>query len=394
MSSSPRKSPKRWSAQEDAALHEAVTKQQSSRGSKDWHRIAQCLPGRSNKDCRKRWVNQVRGGLRKGAWNQDEDERLRQAVTKYGTRTRGSWMRSSDTVGGGRGYRANFSPIGLGMISKTGNENKHASPRACVTIKRVAFPVLISGPRYTILTRNRNSFDDAYSPDPSAYRSSCESNDSESEGDTDAEDDFTDSQEVDNEALAQPAAAGSSRNDQYDDLFGSSMLTDQDQAMIWALDTPPISERDTVTASDKCMPLGLPRFDGPCGDMAPGVVADQVPTGHGSHGSLALDTSGLDGLFSAAAESTGFRARHNNAPAYDGGNSSSTMLWGPAPTLEPGPAPTDTAKSSARHHHETSSDSFEVTIRIKHCDRTTLGYLLDITQPLKDKVQMEIKHGA
>lgn len=53
---------------------------------KDWARVAAKLPGRTNKDCRKRWINKVCGNLKRGAWDEDEDQRLRDAVSKYGQR--------------------------------------------------------------------------------------------------------------------------------------------------------------------------------------------------------------------------------------------------------------------------------------------------------------------
>lgn len=53
---------------------------------KDWHRVAAKLPGRTNKDCRKRWVNKVCGCLKKGPWNKHEDESLLDAVDRYGQR--------------------------------------------------------------------------------------------------------------------------------------------------------------------------------------------------------------------------------------------------------------------------------------------------------------------
>nr|QIR83206.1 MYB transcription factor [Ophiocordyceps sinensis] len=54
---------------------------------KDWHQIAARLPGRSNKDCRKRWVNTVCGGLNKGSWSQDEDRRLLEALRTHGPKS-------------------------------------------------------------------------------------------------------------------------------------------------------------------------------------------------------------------------------------------------------------------------------------------------------------------
>lgn len=49
----------------------------------NWNDIAVLLPGRTNKDCRKRW-SKVQLDIRKGAWTRDEDERLQQAVQQLG----------------------------------------------------------------------------------------------------------------------------------------------------------------------------------------------------------------------------------------------------------------------------------------------------------------------
>lgn len=47
--------------------------------------IATKLPGRTNKDCRKRWLK-VCKDVNKGVWTADEDERLRQGIETYGQR--------------------------------------------------------------------------------------------------------------------------------------------------------------------------------------------------------------------------------------------------------------------------------------------------------------------
>ncbi|KAJ3580560.1 hypothetical protein NPX13_g11 [Xylaria arbuscula] len=78
--------PKRWSEEEDCILHEETQKQELAGDGKDWHRVAARLPGRTNKDCRKRWVNKVCGSLKKGSWDKAEDESLMDAVDKYGQR--------------------------------------------------------------------------------------------------------------------------------------------------------------------------------------------------------------------------------------------------------------------------------------------------------------------
>ncbi|KAK4165467.1 Homeodomain-like protein [Cladorrhinum sp. PSN259] len=75
---------KRWTEEEDAILYDEANKQSSNGSVRDWNKIATKLPGRTNKDCRKRWVNKVCGGLKKGLWDREEDQRLQAAVEKHG----------------------------------------------------------------------------------------------------------------------------------------------------------------------------------------------------------------------------------------------------------------------------------------------------------------------
>ncbi|KAI0139545.1 hypothetical protein F4776DRAFT_662498 [Hypoxylon sp. NC0597] len=102
MSSMKRRVPKRWTEEEDKVLHDETQKQYywpdaAAVGKivKDWNRIAAKLPGRTNKDCRKRWVNKVCGSLKKGAWNEDEDERLLSGIVKHGQK----WALVANQVG-------------------------------------------------------------------------------------------------------------------------------------------------------------------------------------------------------------------------------------------------------------------------------------------------------
>ena len=60
-----------------------------------WRELAKQIPGRSNKDCRKRWWNSLAGSTAKGAWSPEEDRRLIEAVEKYGT----NWMKVAGAVG-------------------------------------------------------------------------------------------------------------------------------------------------------------------------------------------------------------------------------------------------------------------------------------------------------
>ncbi|KAL2052328.1 hypothetical protein ABVK25_007487 [Lepraria finkii] len=58
---------RRWSREEDALLREETDLQLAANNGdiKDWNEIAKKIPGRSNKDCRKRFMNEVQGGLKK-----------------------------------------------------------------------------------------------------------------------------------------------------------------------------------------------------------------------------------------------------------------------------------------------------------------------------------------
>ena len=50
---------------------------------KHWNLIADKLPGRTNKDCRKRWAK-LGNEVKKGAWSSDEDKKLRSAIAQLG----------------------------------------------------------------------------------------------------------------------------------------------------------------------------------------------------------------------------------------------------------------------------------------------------------------------
>jgi hypothetical protein len=73
----------KWTPEEDAKLTEEVKKH-----GKDWLAVATMVPGRSNLQCRRRWINTVDPAKEKGkhrlGWKPEEDAKLTEAVTKHG----------------------------------------------------------------------------------------------------------------------------------------------------------------------------------------------------------------------------------------------------------------------------------------------------------------------
>ncbi|KAL3656760.1 hypothetical protein V7S43_018319 [Phytophthora oleae] len=61
-----------WSAAEDERLRDSVTNQ----GASKWAIVASFLPGRTTKQCRERWRNQLDPTVNHGVWTPDEDQQL------------------------------------------------------------------------------------------------------------------------------------------------------------------------------------------------------------------------------------------------------------------------------------------------------------------------------
>lgn len=83
----------RWTSSEDNLLRSAVAKQGPA--DIDWLLVANHLPNRTNKDCRKRWVYYLSSAPKKGRWSEDEDARLLAGVSQHGYR----WALVSQVVG-------------------------------------------------------------------------------------------------------------------------------------------------------------------------------------------------------------------------------------------------------------------------------------------------------
>ncbi|MFT7804998.1 snRNA-activating protein complex subunit 4-like [Arapaima gigas] len=80
-----------WSKEEDDLLLKAVEKY----GMKDWAKIRTEVPGRTDGQCRDRYLDCLKGGVKKGAWSKDEDALLIKLVGKYGV---GRWAKISSEM--------------------------------------------------------------------------------------------------------------------------------------------------------------------------------------------------------------------------------------------------------------------------------------------------------
>ncbi|KAE8723310.1 putative Acyl-CoA thioesterase [Hibiscus syriacus] len=71
-----------WSKEEDDIIFELVGKQ----GKKKWSEIAKDLPGRIGKQCRERWCNHLNPDIKKSAWTEEEELILIREHGMYGNR--------------------------------------------------------------------------------------------------------------------------------------------------------------------------------------------------------------------------------------------------------------------------------------------------------------------
>lgn len=70
----------KWSPEEDAILRKAV----GLFGDKQWKQVAQLVEGRLPIQCLHRWSDVLKPGIRKGPWDENEDNLLRKWVETEG----------------------------------------------------------------------------------------------------------------------------------------------------------------------------------------------------------------------------------------------------------------------------------------------------------------------
>ncbi|XP_069915095.1 snRNA-activating protein complex subunit 4 isoform X3 [Oryctolagus cuniculus] len=75
-----------WAPEEDAKLLQAVAKHREQ----NWFKIRQEVPGRSDAQCRDRYIRRLHSSLKKGRWSPREEQQLMQLIAKHGV---GRWAK-------------------------------------------------------------------------------------------------------------------------------------------------------------------------------------------------------------------------------------------------------------------------------------------------------------
>ncbi|KAF9110100.1 hypothetical protein BGX27_006780 [Mortierella sp. AM989] len=83
-----------WTPEEDEFLRAAV--QMYGDKTEKWAKIAACVPGRTNKNCRKRWFHSLDPKLKKGPWTEEEDHLLKTGVQMF----KGQWSKIAERIPG------------------------------------------------------------------------------------------------------------------------------------------------------------------------------------------------------------------------------------------------------------------------------------------------------
>ncbi|XP_077087790.1 snRNA-activating protein complex subunit 4 isoform X2 [Siphateles boraxobius] len=80
-----------WSKEEDQLLRNAVAKY----GTREWGKIRLEVPGRTDSACRDRYLDCLQENVKKGPWSTEEVELLKQKVEKYGV---GKWSKIASEI--------------------------------------------------------------------------------------------------------------------------------------------------------------------------------------------------------------------------------------------------------------------------------------------------------
>ncbi|XP_045145222.1 snRNA-activating protein complex subunit 4 isoform X2 [Echinops telfairi] len=113
-----------WTPEEDAKLLQAVAKH----GEHDWFKIREEVPGRSDAQCRDRYLRRLRFNLRKGRWNPKEEEKLLELIEKHGV---GHWAKIAAELPHRTGSQC-LSKWKIMLGKKRRGQQGRRRPRRCV----------------------------------------------------------------------------------------------------------------------------------------------------------------------------------------------------------------------------------------------------------------------
>jgi hypothetical protein len=85
----------RWNFEETQRLRAGVAKY----GTDNWIAVASMVGSRDRDQCKKKWRRSLDPNIKIGQWTEEEDEKLREGVAKYGER---SWKLVSEYLNNGR----------------------------------------------------------------------------------------------------------------------------------------------------------------------------------------------------------------------------------------------------------------------------------------------------
>ncbi|KAM9207492.1 snRNA-activating protein complex subunit 4 [Dugong dugon] len=113
-----------WAPEEDAKLLQAVAKH----GAQDWFKIREEVPGRSDAQCRDRYLRRLHLSLKKGRWSPREEEKLIELIEKHGA---GHWAKIAAELPHRSGSQC-LSKWKIMVGKKQSRRRRRRRPRRCV----------------------------------------------------------------------------------------------------------------------------------------------------------------------------------------------------------------------------------------------------------------------
>ncbi|XP_016093799.1 snRNA-activating protein complex subunit 4-like isoform X2 [Sinocyclocheilus grahami] len=129
-----------WSKEEDQLLRNAVAKY----GTKEWGKIRLEVPGRTDGACRDRYLDCLQENVKKGPWSKEEVELLKEKVEKYGV---GKWSKIASEIPNRIDCQCLHK---WKLLTQASTSKEHQSKG----IKRKRRPTTVPGKRQKVLKKN------------------------------------------------------------------------------------------------------------------------------------------------------------------------------------------------------------------------------------------------